>query len=93
MSSAFGVGNSAFRTITGKTLLVDTVPFPAFTIEMIKKAGLYDEELVRDQDDEFNYRLREHGGKIVLNPEIRSIYSHAQYSQILMETVLPIRLL
>jgi len=31
--------------------------------------------LVRDQDDEFNYRLREHGGKIVLNPEIRSIYS------------------
>ena len=30
MSSPFGVGNSAFRTTRSKTILVDTVPFPAF---------------------------------------------------------------
>jgi hypothetical protein len=34
--------------------------------------GLFDEELVRDQDDEFNYRLRKMGGKILLNQEIHS---------------------
>jgi hypothetical protein len=37
--------------------------------------GLFDEELVRDQDDEFNYRLREAGGKILLSPKIKSEYT------------------
>lgn len=74
MSSPFGVGNSAFRTTTGKTKLVDTVPFPAYTREIIRKAGLYDEELVRNQDDEYNYRIRELGGKLMLAEDVRSKY-------------------
>lgn len=74
MSSPFGVGNSAFRTTTGKTKLVDTVPFPAYTREIIQKAGLYDEELVRNQDDEYNYRIRELGGKLLLAEDVRSKY-------------------
>lgn len=74
MSSPFGVGNSYFRTITGKTMLVDTVPFPAYTKEIVKKAGFYDEELVRDQDDEYNYRLRRLGGKVLLADDVRSQY-------------------
>jgi glycosyltransferase involved in cell wall biosynthesis len=44
MSSPFGVGNSAFRTTTGKNMLTDTVPFPAYTREIIQHAGR-DEEL------------------------------------------------
>ena len=74
MSSMFGVGNSAFRTITGKTMLVDTIPFPAYTSSIIKKAGLYDEELVRNQDDEYNYRIRNLGGKLLLVKDICSRY-------------------
>jgi glycosyltransferase involved in cell wall biosynthesis len=74
MSSKFGVGNSAFRTITGKTMLVDTVPFPAYTRKIIKRVGLYDEELIRDQDDEYNYRIRESGGKLLLAEDIKSKY-------------------
>jgi glycosyltransferase involved in cell wall biosynthesis len=74
MSSPFGVGNSAFRTITGKTMVVDTVPFPAYTREIIQKVGLYDEELVRNQDDEYNYRIREVGGKLLLASDVRSYY-------------------
>lgn len=74
MSSYFGVGNSAFRTTTGKTMLVDSVPFPAYTRAIIEKVGLYDEELVRNQDDEYNYRIREAGGKILLAEDIRSTY-------------------
>ncbi len=74
MSSPFGVGNSAFRTISGKSLLADTVPFPAYTRKIIERAGLYDEELVRNQDDEYNYRIRELGGRILLAEDIRSTY-------------------
>ena len=74
MSSPFGVGNSAFRTTSGKSMLVDTVPFPAYTRQIIERAGLYDEELVRNQDDEYNYRIRELGGKILLADDVRSTY-------------------
>jgi glycosyltransferase involved in cell wall biosynthesis len=74
MSSSFGVGNSAFRTMTGKSMLVDTVPFPAYTREIIERAGFYDEELMRNQDDEYNYRIRELGGKIFLAADVHSTY-------------------
>jgi len=74
MSSPFGVGNSAFRTISGKTIMADTVPFPAYTRSIIQKAGLYDEELVRNQDDEYNYRMRELGGRLLLAEDVRSKY-------------------
>lgn len=74
MSSKFGVGNSSFRTETGQTKLADTVPFPAYTREIIQKVGLYDEELVRNQDDEYNYRIREAGGKILLAEDVKSEY-------------------
>ena len=74
MSSPFGVGNSAFRTISSASMLADTVPFPAYTREIIQCAGLYDEELMRNQDDEYNYRIRELGGKILLAEDVRSQY-------------------
>ena len=74
MSSPFGVGNSAFRTTSGRSMLADTVPFPAYTRKAIERAGLYDEELVRNQDDEYNYRIRELGGRILLADDVRSTY-------------------
>jgi succinoglycan biosynthesis protein ExoA len=74
MSSPFGVGNSAFRTISEGSMLADTVPFPAYTRKIIQRAGLYDEELMRNQDDEYNYRIRELGGKILLADDVRSQY-------------------
>jgi len=74
MSSKFGVGGSSFRTVSGKTKLVDTVPFPAYAREIFDKVGLYDEELVRNQDDEYNYRIREAGGKILLASNVNSTY-------------------
>ena len=74
MSSSFGVGNSAFRTMSGRSMLADTVPFPAYTREIIERVGFYDEELVRNQDDEYNYRIRKLGGKILLADDVRSTY-------------------
>lgn len=74
MSSPFGVGGSAFRTVKDKTMLADTVAFPAYKRSVIESAGLYDEELVRNQDDEYNYRLRKLGAKILLAADVRSKY-------------------
>jgi glycosyltransferase involved in cell wall biosynthesis len=74
MSSPFGVGGSAFRTIKDKTMLTETVAFPAYTRTIIERAGLYDEELVRNQDDEYNYRLRKLGAKILLAADVQSRY-------------------
>jgi glycosyltransferase involved in cell wall biosynthesis len=74
MSSHFGVGNSAFRTITGKTMLTDTVAFPTYTRTILERGGFFDEELIRNQDDEYNYRLREIGAKILLAADVRSTY-------------------
>jgi succinoglycan biosynthesis protein ExoA len=83
MSSAFGVGGSAFRTIKDKAMLVDTIAFPAYTRDAIEKAGPYDEELVRNQDDEYNYRLRSMGYKLLLSPDIRSrYYSRGSYEKL-----------
>lgn len=74
MSSGFGVGGAAFRTRKGWTGLVDTVAFPAYTRAAADLAGPYDEELVRNQDDEYNYRLRERGARLLLAADVRARY-------------------
>jgi succinoglycan biosynthesis protein ExoA len=53
---------------------VDTVPYGAFRPDAFRQVGLFDESLVRNQDDEFNLRLRLAGGRIVLDPAIRVYY-------------------
>lgn len=73
MSSVFGVGNAHFRT--GSSFgYVDTVAFGAYKREVFDKVGLFDEELVRNQDDEFNYRVIKGAYKIYLNREIKADY-------------------
>jgi glycosyltransferase involved in cell wall biosynthesis len=42
--------------------------------EVFERVGLYDEELIRNQDDEFSYRLHKAGGKIWQSPKIKYIY-------------------
>jgi len=73
MSSPFGVGNAHFRTGTKKGY-VDTVAFGAYRKEIFEKVGLFDEQLIRNQDDEFNYRITSSGYKIYLDPEIKCKY-------------------
>jgi GT2 family glycosyltransferase len=73
MSSSFGVGNAHFRT-GNKKGYVDTVAFGAYKREVFDKVGLFNEELIRNQDDEFNYRITSAGYKIFLNSEIKCKY-------------------
>jgi len=73
-SHLFGVGNSYFRTGAKEIKEVDTVPFGCYRREVFDKIGLFDTELIRNQDDEFNARLKRNGGKIYLIPEVRIDY-------------------
>ena len=73
MSSPFGVGNAHFRT-GEKDGYVDTVAFGAYRKDVFDKIGLFDEELTRNQDDEFNFRLLKNGGKIWLTTVTSATY-------------------
>jgi hypothetical protein len=55
-------------------MVADTVPFPAYTRRIIQVAGPYDERFTRNQDDEYNYRIRRMGGKLLLAADVHSRY-------------------
>lgn len=73
MSNKFGVGGTEFRTSTQKQY-VQSVAFAVYKKEVFEKAGLLDEELLRNQDDELHYRLNEHGFRILMVPEMQCTY-------------------
>jgi GT2 family glycosyltransferase len=54
---------------------VDTVPYGCWRKQTLLRLGLFDEDLVRNQDDELNLRLVRAGGTIWQSPKIRSWYS------------------
>jgi succinoglycan biosynthesis protein ExoA len=54
---------------------VDTVPYGCWRKSTLDELGLFDESLVRNQDDELNLRLRRAGGRIWQTPAIVSWYS------------------
>jgi glycosyltransferase involved in cell wall biosynthesis len=73
MSSSFGVGNVTFRT-GGEAGFVDTVAFGAYYKKVHYDIGKFDECLVRNQDDEYNFKLVKSGRKVFFDPRIISYY-------------------
>lgn len=74
LSNRFGVGASQFRVGIKEPMEVDTVPFGCFKREALRKYGIYNEKLVRNQDIELNKRIIKGGGKIILLPEAKATY-------------------
>lgn len=72
-SCPFGVGNSKghFEDIEG---YYKAVYLGAYKRGVFQKIGLYDEELIRNQDEELNWRLIKNGSKIYITPNIKSYY-------------------
>ncbi|MFH2101777.1 MAG: glycosyltransferase family 2 protein [Chloroflexota bacterium] len=68
-----GVGDALYRYAT-KSSYVDTVPFGAFKRDLLAQIGFFDETLLTNEDYEFNTRIRKSGGRIWLDPAIRSVY-------------------
>jgi len=76
MCSRLGIGAS-FHFSTSERR-ADTVYMGMWPRRAFERFGLFDEELVRNQDDELNYRIRKTGGKVWLNPRMRSSYQNRQ---------------
>jgi len=71
--TSFGVGGAKSHYEENEGY-VDTVTYGCYHRKVFDKIGLFDEELVRNQDDELNLRLTLLGGKIWQSPEIKSWY-------------------
>lgn len=72
-SCKFGIGGASFRVgaLAGN---VDTVPFGAFPRNVIDKIGGMREDLIRGEDNEFNFRIRNAGYEIFFDPNIVCTY-------------------
>ena len=88
LSSSFAVGAGNFR-IKDQDGFVDTVGTPAYRRSIFDEIGYFDEELLRNQDDEFNYRVIKKGYKILFTAQtsiqyfVRANFKHLfkQYFQ------------
>lgn len=77
LSHPFGVGNATYRLSDREShapIETDTVPFGCYRKDVFEKIGLFDEELVRNQDNELNERLKRAGGRIFLIPDVKIRY-------------------
>ncbi len=73
MDSPFGVGGGNFR-VANASSFVDTVGTPMYHKSTFEEFGLFDENLVRNQDDEYNFRLTSAGYKIYQNIDATTEY-------------------
>jgi glycosyltransferase involved in cell wall biosynthesis len=71
--SAFAVGGALCHRSDYEGTL-DTVYLGCWPIEIFERIGLFDEEFVRSEDDEFSLRLTRAGRKIWQSPRIKSWY-------------------
>ena len=69
--SRFGASAANYRGSLSRTY-VDTVFHAAYRREVIEKVGLYDERLLRTEDNNYNWRIRQAGYKICFEPRIKS---------------------
>jgi glycosyltransferase involved in cell wall biosynthesis len=74
LMSPFGVGNSKFRTGSSEIIETDTVFGGCYKKEVFLKHGFFNEKMVSTSDYEFNRRIKKHGAKIILDPDIIVTY-------------------
>jgi glycosyltransferase involved in cell wall biosynthesis len=73
MSHPAGVGLATHR-FPNYEGYVEGAQFPTFRRWVFDRIGKFDELLVRTEDDEFNYRITQAGGKIYVSPRVRYVY-------------------
>lgn len=73
MTSPFGTGDAKFH-YGGEPGPTDTVYLGVFDRAALEAVGGFDETLIRNQDYELNWRLREAGHVVWFDPELRVAY-------------------
>lgn len=76
MGSRFGIGATFHFAQTEAEC--DTVYMGMWPRAVFEEVGLFDEELVRNQDDELSYRIRKAGGRIFVTPAMNSLYQNRE---------------
>lgn len=75
MTSWIGIGSGGGRfDPDGSPGAVDTVYLGVFRRSVLDRLGGYDENLIRTQDWELNYRIRRDGGTVWCDPRLRVTY-------------------
>ncbi len=73
VDSIFGAGGKRYRKSEIEGFVNDTLPYCIYNRDVFEKYGMIDEDLIRGQDAEFNYRIIRMGGKIYYTPKIKSL--------------------
>ncbi|NOR88143.1 MAG: glycosyltransferase [Bacteroidales bacterium] len=73
LSSRVGVGNSSFRTAK-ESSYSDTAVYALYRRAIFLKAGYFNENLVRHQDNDMHQRIKEAGGKFYMNIAMKADY-------------------
>lgn len=73
-TSRFGLGGARYRLGKGKAGPADTVPFGCFRRDIFDRIGMFDEALLRNQDNELNARIIANGGLVYCDPSIQIKY-------------------
>ena len=73
MTSRFGVGDATFH-YGGAPGPTDTVYLGVFRRDALQRVGGFDEQLIRNQDYELNWRIRDTGGTVWFDPELAVTY-------------------
>ena len=72
-TTPLGVGDARYRT-GGDPGPVDTVYLGVFRRDALDRVGGFDETMLRNQDYDLNWRLREAGGVVYFHPDLRVAY-------------------
>jgi glycosyltransferase involved in cell wall biosynthesis len=70
----FSTGNALYRVGVDTPTFTDTVPFGFYRRHVFERYGMYDVELPRNEDQEFNHRIIARGGKVLLVPDVKTTY-------------------
>lgn len=73
-STSFGIGGGARYHLAVEAQDVDTLWPGCWPRWVFERVGLFDPEMVQNQDDEFNQRILEAGGRVRFDPSISATY-------------------
>jgi succinoglycan biosynthesis protein ExoA len=68
LNSPLAVGGSVYHYGTRETV-VDHIPFGSYPTELVRRLGGWDEQILNNEDFEFDQRIREHG-ELLFDPEL-----------------------
>mgnify|MGYP002509614484 CR=1 FL=1 len=84
-NSLFGSSINSSRRSKEKAY-VKTMFHAAYRREVLEKVGLFNEKLLRTEDNEFHYRIRKAGFKLCFNPNILSYqYARSDYKRMIKQ--------